>query len=143
MNDNLHINEEGLKIIRNNSLLSLKSYLNKEVWTIGYGHTDGVAKGQFINSSKADSFLRSDCEKAENIIKRLVSVQLTENQFSALVSFVFSVNEKEFETSTLLKRINENNFRRVADEFMKWIVDSSINQIQARREKEKALFLKP
>lgn len=65
------------------------------VWTIGYGHTRNVRKGQIINNIQARDLLRADLgeavKKIYDIIDRHVVDSLTENQFAALVSFVFNL----------------------------------------------------
>ena len=38
------------------------------VWTIGYGHTAGVTKGQVITQAQADTYLKSDCTTAEKAV---------------------------------------------------------------------------
>lgn len=145
MNDSFHINDDGLAIIKERESLSLKAYLDKDAYAIGYGHRGSdVKRGMIITKAQADVFLKLDCEHAETVIKRMVGVELTENQFSALVSFVYNIGEGKFGKSTLLKRINEKNFNKAADELTKWVSPGTIyeNGLRTRREKEKALFLK-
>ena len=47
--------------------------------------------------------------------------KLTQNQFDALVSFVYNEGEGNFKQSTLLKRVNENPSNpEIRDAFMMW-----------------------
>ena len=77
---------EGLSLIKRFEGLYLESYLcPAKVWTIGYGHTKGVVKGQKITEEEAEDFLKKDLAAAEKTVNSL-NVQLTQNQFDNLVS---------------------------------------------------------
>lgn len=77
------------------------------IWTIGYGHTRGVNSGDVITESQAEKFLRADLETAERAILEQ-KLTLSQNQFDALVSFVFNVGTGNFKRSTLLKKSKAN-----------------------------------
>lgn len=90
------------------------------IWTIGYGHTRGVKSGDVITEAQGEMFLRADLATAERAVtsQRLT---LSQNQFDALVSFVFNVGAGNFNRSTLLKKAKTNvNDTSIADEFRKW-----------------------
>ncbi len=95
-------------------------------WTIGYGSTflaDGspVTKNQKpITLDEAEVLLASTLTSYERTVSKYVKVPLTENQFSALVSFVYNVGAANFANSTLLKRVNARDFGSAAKEFLKW-----------------------
>ena len=74
------------------------------VWTIGYGHTSGVKPGMSITAAEAENLLRGDLQKFENAVGTL-GLQLTQNQFDALVSFAFNVGIAALRGSTLLRLI--------------------------------------
>lgn len=90
------------------------------VWTIGYGHTKDVHDGQHVDESEAEALLRQDLAEAEGAVSRLVKVDINDNQFAALVSFVFNVGQGNLAKSTLLKDINAGKLDDVPDEFLKW-----------------------
>ena len=91
-------------------------------WTIGYGHTEGVRKDDRITEEQAERFLDADIARAEEAVKRLVKSELSQNQFDALVCFVFNVGEGAFAESTLLKLLNADpDDPRIIDEFMRWV----------------------
>jgi lysozyme len=140
------INQAGLDLIKSFEGLRLQAYADSGgVWTIGYGHTNGVEKGQTITEQQADEFLREDVEWAEKAVSDVVQVTLTPNQFAALVSFVFNVGNVAFADSTLLACVNRQNFAGAADQFQRWTYAGSLYLpgLARRREAEKALFLKP
>ena len=58
--------DRGIALIKSFEGCRLTAYLCPSgVWTIGYGHTEGVSKGQVITQEQADIFLKSDLEKYE------------------------------------------------------------------------------
>jgi lysozyme len=73
-----------------------------------------------------------------------VHVPLTQNQFDALVSFVFNLGVGNFRTSTLLKKLNAGDNDGAAQEFGRWIHagGKALPGLVRRREAERALFLK-
>lgn len=101
--------------------LRLEAYLCPAgVWTIGYGHTKGAKPGMTITRQRAEALLREDLLTAENTVNRL-HLKFNQNQFDALVSFVFNVGSGNFLRSTLLKKIQANaNDPAIAAEFNKW-----------------------
>lgn len=89
--------------------------------TIGYGSTGPHVKpGLEWTERQAEHGLRVDLMRFENAVSRLVTVPLTDNQFSALVSFAFNVGVSAFQKSTLLRRLNAGDYDAVPGELMKW-----------------------
>lgn len=121
---------KGIELIKQFEGLRLKAYRDSGgKWTIGYGHTGGVKSGDVITAQQANDFLIRDIKMAENAINGL-NLNLTQNQFDALVSFVFNVGTGNFGTSTLRKKlINNPDDPSIRDEFKKWIY-VRINGIQ-------------
>lgn len=117
----------------------------KGTLTIGYGHTTSagapvVYVGQKITASEADRILSEDLGKVEAEVNRLVKVPLTQNQFDALVSFHF--NTGGLGRSTLLKKLNDGDYRGAADQFLVWnrAGGKVLQGLTNRREQERALF---
>ena len=122
----------------------LKAYkCPADVWTIGYGHTDGVKEGDVITQEKADALLASDLDLFSSGVKRLVSANLDYNQLGALVSFAFNVGLGNFRHSSLLRLVNQGDFLNAANEFLKWNKANGkvLPGLTRRREAERALFL--
>lgn len=140
-------NEAGLDIIKRYEGFRARPYLCPAgVWTIGYGHTGGVTENSpAITEADADELLLRDLRTAEYDVTRMVSVPLNENQFSALVSFVFNVGSDNFRTSTLRVMVNRKAWMKAADEFPKWrhAGGKALAGLTERRKEERALFLKP
>jgi len=114
--------------------------------TIGWGHTYGVKLGRTISEAEAEVLLDHDYQQAEDDVLELVNVPLTDNQLGALTSFVFNLGQGNFSKSTLLRKINANDFAGAADEFDKWIyatvngVKTKLNGLVVRRKLERSLF---
>lgn len=144
----LKINTEGIDLIKASEGCRLDAYLcPAKVWTIGYGHTgkvDGkpVAKGMVITMTKATELLRKDLEEFEKAVSKMVTVELTENMFSALVSFTYNVGAGKLKKSTLLKKLNSKDYNGAAAEFDKWCKagGTTLAGLVKRRAKEKKLF---
>jgi lysozyme len=115
------INEDGVALIRNFEGLHLAPYLcPAKIWTIGYGHTRTVRAGMRITAEQAGQLLEDDLRIAERAVARLVRVPLSDNQFSALVSFVFNVGTTNFERSTLLRLLNRGWYEQVPAQLTRW-----------------------
>lgn len=116
--------------------------------TIGYGHTGPEVKpGMVLDEPAGGELLKKDLIVAEQAVKRYVKVQLTQNQFDALVSFVFNVGIDNFRKSTLLKRINTDApADQIAYEFTRWNKSRVAGKLTVllglvkRRAREAALF---
>lgn len=107
-------------------------------WTIGYGHTKGVYKGQHISYEEALKFLRQDLEFAKIAVEKYNSkYHWNQNQFDALVSFAFnigSINQLTKNGTRSIAEISEKipAYRKAGGKVLTGLVN--------RRMKEKALF---
>ncbi len=112
------------------------------VWTIGYGHTSGVQEGMTITEAEADKLLAEDIEVCEKQINSL-NLSLNQNQFDALVSFLFNVGFGNFSKSTLLLKVRINPYdNSIADEFARWVYSKGkkLTGLQRRRASEIKLY---
>jgi lysozyme len=146
------ISATGLNALMAHEGVRLRAYQDEAgVWTICYGHTKGVYAGMVATQAQCEDFLRADIKWAEYAVNSLVVVPLTQNQFDALVSFVFNVGYANFKDSTLLKRLNAGDYAAAAQEFPKWSMlrdkktgKKRLSQgLLRRRMDEQTLFLKP
>lgn len=110
-------------LIRKSEGLFLRAYrCPAGVLTIGYGHTSGIIKpGMVISSEEAERFLAEDVAKCEAALDRQ-NLELTQEQYDALIDFIFNVGEGNFASSTLLNKIRQNpNDRNIAAQFRRWV----------------------
>lgn len=141
------VGDAGLEIIKDSEKLRLKAYMPtpNDVPTIGYGHTAGVKMGMTWTEGQAEQGLREDCQDAELRVNGHVSVPLNQNQFDALVSFVFNVGGGAFASSTLLRHLNAGRYQEAADQFPRWNKQAGkvLKGLTIRRARERELFLTP
>lgn len=125
--------------------LKLVAYLPTpdDVWTIGWGHTLGVKKGDRITKDQAQEFFIQDKQWAEDAVNQGVKVPLTQEQFDALVSLVFNIGANAFRRSTLLKKLNRKDYQGAADQFNVWVKQKgkTLTGLVRRRAEERSYFL--
>lgn len=76
------------------------------------------AKG--ITEGQALQLLAQDVRPAETVVNEHVKVELSQNQFDALVSFSFNCGDGAFAGSILLKVLNQGHYGQVPDQLKKW-----------------------
>ena len=111
--------------IKDAERLMLTAYLDAAgVPTIGWGHIAGVTRADVgvreINEARALALFEADLDIAENAVRRYVRVDLNQNQFDALVDFVFNLGAGNFASSTLLKKLNAGDYDAVPEQLMRW-----------------------
>lgn len=145
MKKEMTTSDHGIEMIKKHESLRLNSYLCPAgVPTIGYGHTSGVNLNERITIEQADDFLRSDIKTTENAVNSY-QLDLTQNQFDAIVSFVYNVGVPNFKSSTLLKRLKENTRHPdIHQQFMRWVFGGGkrLSGLYNRRVQEWLLFNK-
>lgn len=119
---NMKVSNKGIELIKQFEGCRLHAYLCPAgIPTIGYGHTQGVNIDDIITQSQADSLLKKDLEKYANFVN-IYHLDINQNQFDALVSFVYNLGPGNFKKSTLLRKIkNSPNDETIRKEFMKWV----------------------
>jgi lysozyme len=146
--------QSGLEFIAKWEGIILKPYNDVAgLRTIGVGHLirsdedfqDGVA----ITTERAYEILAVDVAKCESAIQKTISVDLTQNQFDALVSFGFNCGVGVYSTSTACKMLNAGNYNSFPANLMAWSkaringVVTTVPGLAARRTAEGQLFTKP
>lgn len=115
------------------------------VWTIGDGHTKGVGPGLTCLDVQADAWLEEDTKEAQDAVNQGVDVPLTQEEFDALVDFVFNLGAEAFLGSTLLGLLNQGRYQEAAQQLDRW--DHAGGQVVAgllrRRQAETQEFLTP
>ena len=135
----------GVALIKRWEGLRLTAYqCSANVWTIGYGHTAGVKPGNRITRRQAEKYFLADLPIYEAIVYRHVNVALNQNQFDALVSFVYNVGETQFKNSTLVRLLNQGLYQNAAKELFRWnrAGGKQLQGLTNRRTEEFELFNK-
>ncbi|MCB2112610.1 MAG: lysozyme [Parvularculaceae bacterium] len=146
----MKISDAGIELIKRFEGLELQSYRDiAGVWTIGYGHTETAGPDQRISESEAEDLLRRDLAARERAVDQLTSKPLNQNEFDALVSFVFNIGAQAFKNSTVRKRLNRGDRLGAADAISWWnkaSIEGVLREIPGlirRRAAERARFLTP
>ena len=163
------INQAGLDLIKSfegipdgdPSTVNLDPYLDPVgIWTVGWGHAIRVGSDFLrgkenkeracalypggLTLAQAETLLRADLITRCRDVAALLTRDVTDNQFAALVSFAFNCGIANLKQSTLLRLLNAGDFAGASREFPKW--NKSAGQVLAgltrRREAEAALFNK-
>ena len=118
-------------------------------WTIGYGHTLTAREGAEVTERDAEALLLYDLIPIAHAVNEHVYAPMNQNQFDALVSFVFNIGVRNFRGSPTLRRLNEGRPLEGALAMEMWrksdldgeriVVDALVR----RRSAEKTLFLRP
>lgn len=140
------INKSGIELIKSFEGLRIKAYrCSAGKWTIGYGHTKGVYNGQEITEEHAEAFLIDDLHDAQMAVSSLVEVHLNDNEYAALISFVFNIGCGAFKGSTLLKLLNKRMYDMVPAQLMRWnkVNGEENGGLSRRRKAECQLWNKP
>jgi lysozyme len=134
---------KGIALIKEFEGLRLKAYqCPGGVWTIGYGHTAGVKPGMLISKAQAEEYLKADLIAFERYLNGL-GLALNQNQFDALVSFIYNVGTGNFSNSTLLRKVRANpQDNSIMDEFLRWVYSKGrvLPGLQRRRLDEMKLY---
>ena len=140
---NMEISQEGLALIKKFEGCELEAYkCAAGVWTYGWGSTKGVKEGDTITQEEADKLLVEEMKEYEGYINDLVEVDLEQNQFDALVSWVFNLGPANLKSSTLLKVLNAKDYEGVPAQIKRWNKASGkvLQGLVRRREAESLLF---
>jgi lysozyme len=133
-----------IELIKEFEALRLEAYQDTGgVWTVGWGHTANACPGKVITENEAKMYLQWDIEDTEAKLDGL-NLLLNQNQYDALISFIFNIGIGRFKRSTMLKRLRENiNHPDIPIQFKRWIYDAGKIQpgLVRRRNIESALYV--
>jgi lysozyme len=139
----MDISKNGLSLIQRYEGFRSSAYQDMVgVWTIGFGTTEGVKKGDVISLEDATKRLISFLEK--NVYTDRNSLGLNQNQFDACCSFCYNLGMNKFHISTLRKKIVAKDWKGAAAEFLKWDMAGGkhVQGLTLRRKDEALLFMK-
>jgi len=135
---------KGKDLIKQFEGLRLDAYLCPAgVPTIGWGHTKGVKMGQHITIAQAEDLLVEDIAPIERLLNGL-KINFRQEQFDALVSWIFNLGTGNFKGSTMYKCILANaNDEEVTDQLVKWVYSNKqlLSGLVKRRVEEANLFI--
>ena len=139
----MKISLEGLSLIKKFEGCRLEAYYcSGGVLTIGYGHTGGVKETDTITQEEADKLLKGDILKFEQYVEDNVMVELDQSQFDALVAWTFNLGPGNLRESTMLKKLNNQEYESVPFEMRRWnkAGGKTLDGLIRRRQAESLLF---
>lgn len=134
----MKLSDKGVKFLIKHEGKRRKAYKDtKGFWTIGIGHLILPNEKHLLTATLTDQeitdILRKDIAIAENAINK-ENLNLNQNQFDALVSFVFNIGIGAWKKSTMLKLLKKGENQLASAQFDRW-------ENKNRRAAEKQLFL--
>jgi lysozyme len=145
----MRIGENGLKLIKHFEGFRNKPYrCAAGLFTVGYGHLigDGLNLPDSWNRTftveECDALLASDVRKFERGVDRYINVQLTQNQFDAVVVFAFNLGLGTVQRSTLRAKLNRGDIPGALESWAKYnkAAGKVLRGLVLRRQAEIALF---
>jgi lysozyme len=144
----MNLNQAGIELIKNAEGCCLDSYpdpgTGDKPWTIGWGSTGpDIGPDMRWSQQECDARLVKDLNDTADHVRSLLKATISDNKFSALVSFAYNVGVHNLAGSSLLRLINAGNSSLAANEFIKWnhAAGKVLPGLTKRREAEKELFL--
>ena len=139
----MNTSAEGIALIKKFEGCELKAYqCSAGVWTIGYGHTKDVEEGDTISKDQAEEMLVEELHEYENYVNEYVNVALSQNQFDALVSWVYNLGPANLKASTMLKVLNDGKYEDEPYQMKRWNKAGGkvLDGLVRRREAEALLY---
>ena len=121
----MKVSSKGLELIKEFEGFSSVAYLcSAKKATIGYGNTfweDGtpVKIGDQITKERAETLLKHVVDNFSVAVEVDIKIEVTQNQFDALVSLAYNIGLGAFKNSTLLRQLNRGNFVGASNEFLR------------------------
>ena len=112
-----------------------------DVPTIGFGTTEGVKLGDTITVPKALERSLADIQKFEGAVKQCVKVPLYQHEYDAYVQLAYNIGGSAFCGSTLVKRLNAEDYPGACKEILRWnrAQGREVRGLTIRRQREYTL----
>lgn len=144
----MFMTDEGLDLIRQFEGFRTAAYRDPVgMWTIGYGHTSmagapEVKPGLTVSEAEAADILARDVDQFARGVRALLRVELSDGQFSALVSFAYNVGVAALRKSSVLTAVNARDFAAVPRRLQLWTKAGGhvLPGLVKRRAAEAAMF---
>lgn len=109
--------------------------------TIGYGHQTFGKPFSEISIEQARELLATDLIEREDNLNKL-NLDLNQNQFDAVISFIYNLGFGVFLKSTMYKLLKSREHSLAAKEFIKYVYSKGkkLAGLIKRRQSEQSLF---
>jgi lysozyme len=132
--------------------LKLKAYKDSVgIWTVGFGNIfnldtgNPIKEGDEISLETAERWLKIEVDNLQAKMRKVITVPLNDNQWTALTSLAYNIGFGAFKRSTLLRLLNAGASKEeVAKQFLRWnkAGGKEVKGLTNRRQAESNLFLK-
>ena len=132
--------------------LKLKAYKDSVgIWTVGFGNIfnldtgNPIKEGDEISLETAERWLKIEVDNLQAKMRKVITVPLNDNQWTALTSLAYNIGFGAFKRSTLLRLLNAGASKEeVAKQILRWnkAGGKEIKGLTNRRQAESNLFLK-
>ena len=140
----MNLSSNGLAFIQRWETCRLVAFkpTPNDVWTIGWGHTDGVQEGDTCTQEQADAWFAEDTAWVNATLNESVTILVNQNEFDACGSLCYDIGSEAFKDSTLLKLLNNGQFDLASQQFARWCKQKGkvLAGLTNRRAQEQALF---
>jgi lysozyme len=153
MQEITQVSESGLQFLIKEEGLVKRPYLDAVgIPTIGVGMTyypdtgkRVTMKDPALTTEKAMSYFKMILRNYELPVYSVTRDDINHNQFDSLASICFNIGGAGFKSSTLVRRVNANkdDFSGIKAAFLMWSKAGGKTILQARREREAALYARP
>lgn len=144
--------EEGDPKVKGEPVLTAYN-LGDGMITIGWGHAEKKSKskfkvGQKITREKAQELLQKDLQASADAVRRIfkeweekgIHVELTQDQFDALVSITFNAGIGNVRRSDFIQSIKKNKLKKAGEQILNFKINRYAGLV-IRRKKEAAPFI--
>ena len=144
-----HLSAKGRKFIQGYEQLRLKAYMptKNDRPTIGWGTTvypsgKPVQMGDVITATQADEYFMYDVRKFEDYVNEIITRELTQNQFDAVVSLVYNIGMGAFRDGSVDDKINAGDDAAALATWAKYVNQAGIRLqgLVNRRNAEIAMY---
>ena len=150
----LAVSNKTMMIVKEFEGFRASAYLDTDgTPVIGYGQSringKKVRLGDRISAEAAEIALEKELQLIQTEILETVAVNINEHQLGALSSLAFNTGIHALKGSTLIKKLNQQNYLGAANEFPRWNKANikgklvRMEGLSRRRHREKQLFLTP
>lgn len=107
------------------------------------GNTKNVDMNSTMTHEECMALLVEDTKLAQDCVIANSEVPMTENEVKAYTSFVFNIGCGNFQSSTLLKKLNTGDHEGACNELPRWVYAKGniLKGLVTRRAKERELCL--
>lgn len=124
--------------------VSNKAYLDPVgIWTICYGETKGVNKGDYKTDEECLDSLAEELTEHHKKMVMYVKTPISQKEEAAYLSFTYNVGVGAFSKSTLLKKLNSGDRVGACNQLLRWdkAGGKRLKGLTLRRESENKLCL--